>query len=156
MLLRLHVLVWSSWESTVFWPYFHCSVSHIRPVFEHSYSADQWQSTMLYNTVSFTDIIVHWHHNIMHAAYLILCMGNVIFILQVNQLFDNGGTVFFAIIMSFWGEMISCMNIIQGGLITYSTCIVSMFCACNLWKNIYMYAYMVLMKAKLARNSFYC
>lgn len=27
-------------------------------------------------------------------------------ILQVNQLFDNGGTVFFAIVMSFWGKVI--------------------------------------------------
>ena len=24
--------------------------------------------------------------------------------MQVNRLFDNGGTVFFAIVMSFWGE----------------------------------------------------
>ena len=29
---------------------------------------------------------------------------------QVNQLFDNGGTVFFAIVMSFWGERLFILN----------------------------------------------
>ena len=30
---------------------------------------------------------------------------------QVNQLFDNGGTVFFAIVMSFWGECLIFIHI---------------------------------------------
>lgn len=53
---------------------------------------------VLYHSVAYLNIY-------MCITYTCTCMYRCTYhFVQVNQLFDNGGTVFFAIVMSFWGK----------------------------------------------------